>query len=426
MGTEGTFGVPSDWMASRLGRVASCTLGGTPSTAVRSYWGGPIPWMSSGDVHIKRIFDVPGRITQAGLDASNATLVDPPAVAVALAGQGKTRGTVALVNVRLCTNQSIALLKGERCELDTRYLFHDLSRRYVELRARSSGGGRAGLSRRVLDEVPVLLPPVPEQQRIADILDTLDEAIRKTEQLIAKLTQVKQGLLRDLLTRGIDDNGELRDPGRHPEQFVRHSLGRLPIAWRVMAAGELCESIVPGRNKPVLGGGDLPWITVSDLTSVRIAKSVSGLSLTRRALENAGGRTVPPEAVVMSCIGSFGVTAIAAQELVINQQLHGFVCKALVTPEWLAYFLANQGTYMDRMATQTTIKYLNKAACEAVPVAVPPLEEQKAICGQLATVERSIASEVQLLAKASELKVGLVDDLLTGRVRVTSLIEQAA
>ncbi len=72
------------------------------------------------------------------------------------------------------------------------------------------------------------LPPLPEQRRIAEILDTLDEAIRKTEQVIAKLQQMKQGLLHDLLTRGIDDNGELRDPERHPEQFKDSPLGRIP------------------------------------------------------------------------------------------------------------------------------------------------------------------------------------------------------
>src|SRR5690606_33484545 len=80
---------------------------------------------------------------------------------------------------------------------------------------------------------PICLPPLPEQRRIAAILDTLDEAIRQTEALIAKLKQIKRGLLHDLLTRGIDDNGELRDPERHPEQFRDSPLGRVPRGWMV-------------------------------------------------------------------------------------------------------------------------------------------------------------------------------------------------
>src|SRR2546423_904886 len=82
---------PPRWIEANLGSVASITLGGTPPTEIAGFWGGEIPWMSSGDVHLRRISEVSGRISDAGLRASNATLVDPPAVAVALAGQGKTR-----------------------------------------------------------------------------------------------------------------------------------------------------------------------------------------------------------------------------------------------------------------------------------------------------------------------------------------------
>src|ERR1017187_3112684 len=143
MSSDSQFSHPN-WEVRRLGDVAEIILGGTPSTEVRGYWGGTIPWMSSGEVNKKRVFEADGRITEAGLAASNATLVDPPAVAIGLAGQGKTRGTAALVNIRLCTNQSIALIKGLNGFLDTNYLYHNLSGRYEELRTRSAGGGRAG------------------------------------------------------------------------------------------------------------------------------------------------------------------------------------------------------------------------------------------------------------------------------------------
>ena len=104
-------------------------------------------------------------------------LVDPPAVAIGLAGQGKTRGTAALVNTPVCTNQSIALIKGRTGVLDTGYLFHNLDGRYDELRTRSAGGGRAGLSRGILARIPIALPDLPEQTRIAAAMETLDETI---------------------------------------------------------------------------------------------------------------------------------------------------------------------------------------------------------------------------------------------------------
>jgi type I restriction enzyme, S subunit len=193
--------VPYDhpWEEVLLGEVASVIVGGTPSTAVPAYWDGTVPWMASGDIHLRRITDVPGRITELGLARSAATMVDPPSVAVALAGQGKTRGTAALVEVALCTNQSVALIRpGHR--LDARYLFHNLAARYDELRARSSGEGRAGLTKSIIEAVPIPLPPLEDQRRIARVLDETDALIDDTEAYHSKLLEVRIGLARDLLS----------------------------------------------------------------------------------------------------------------------------------------------------------------------------------------------------------------------------------
>jgi type I restriction enzyme S subunit len=190
------------WLTAPIGEYANVVVGGTPSTAIERYWGGSVRWMASGDVHLRHVHDVPGRITEAGLAASNAVTIQPPAVAIALAGQGKTRGTVAMTHVPICTNQSVALIKPADGRLDTSFLFHSLSARYSELRSRSAGGGRAGLSKSILESTPVQVPSLPEQRRIAEILSTVDEAIEQTEALIAKTQEIKAGLMHDLFTRG--------------------------------------------------------------------------------------------------------------------------------------------------------------------------------------------------------------------------------
>src|SRR5450756_2040605 len=113
------------WPEGLIGECGHVTVGGTPSTSVEKYWGGDVPWMASGDVNLKRITDVPKRITESGLRFSNATLVAPPTVAIGLAGQGKTRGTVALVLEKLCTNQSVALISANPAKLNVEYLFYN-------------------------------------------------------------------------------------------------------------------------------------------------------------------------------------------------------------------------------------------------------------------------------------------------------------
>ena len=105
------------------------------------------------------------------------------------------------------------------------------TRREAELK--SSGTTRLRINLSALKTVHVWAPPLPEQTRIAAVLDTIDDAIAKTEAVIAKLKQVRTGLLHDLLTRGLDEHGQLRDPVAHPEQFQNSPLGRIPKEWKV-------------------------------------------------------------------------------------------------------------------------------------------------------------------------------------------------
>jgi len=110
----------------------------------------------------------------------------------------------------------------------------------------SHGSIMAGLSSSIVRRLVVPLPPLLEQRRIAEILDTLDEATRRYRDVIDRLQQAKDGLLRDLLTRGIDENGEVRDPEQHPEQFKDSPLGMIPRCWSFVSIESVIESAVDG------------------------------------------------------------------------------------------------------------------------------------------------------------------------------------
>jgi type I restriction enzyme S subunit len=331
-------------------------------------------------------------------------------------------GSINVADRAYCIGRGLAAVRFTRVQPE--YGAFALKHYAPSLQRVAQGTTFDAVGRRELGALKIWFPSLAEQRCIAEVLDTLDEAIRNAEQLIAKLKQVKQGLLHDLLTCGIDENGELRDPERHPEQFKKSPLGWIPREWDVAVAGQLCQSIVPGRNKPTLDGGALPWITVGDLDAPYVFESKLGLSLSLDAVRTAGGRTVPARAVVMSCVGEFGKVAVAAREIVINQQLHGFICSDRLLPEWLALCLVMQGRYMGKIATQTTIKYLNKAGCEAVPVAVPSVGEQQRVVDGLARLDARINEECRSVSKLLSVKRGLSDDLLLGRVRVTPLLTE--
>jgi type I restriction enzyme S subunit len=193
-------GSAGDWQTHRVGDFAQVKAGGTPSTRITRYWGGDIRWMNSGEIHQKRVHEVAGRITVDGLRESAAQLLPAGTVLMALAGQGKTRGTVAVSRVELSTNQSIAgILPSERHHPD--FVFYNLDARYDELRGESSGdGGRGGLNLTIIKRLSLYMPDVPEQAAIAEVLSDVDDELDALERRLAKARAVKHGMMQQLLT----------------------------------------------------------------------------------------------------------------------------------------------------------------------------------------------------------------------------------
>ena len=192
--------IPEDWNFRKIGSFTDCTAGGTPSTLVSEYWGGSIRWMSSGELHKKTVYEVEERITDEGLKNSSAKLLPANCVLIGLAGQGKTRATVAVNAVELCTNQSIAAIFPDD-SFDTQFLFHNLDSRYEELRGLSAGdGGRGGLNLTIIRNIQLPFPSLEEQRAIATVLSDMDGEIAAIEARRAKTQAIKQGMMQELLT----------------------------------------------------------------------------------------------------------------------------------------------------------------------------------------------------------------------------------
>jgi type I restriction enzyme S subunit len=194
-------GFDGNWQEYRLGRIAKLTAGGTPSTRVKEYWGGEVLWMNSGEINLKRVYNVENRITQAGLENSSAKRIPINSVLIALAGQGKTRGTVAINKVELTTNQSVAAIMPDEKIICYEYLFYNLDSRYEEMRRLSTGdGGRGGLNLGLLSSIKILAPLLPEQVRISEVLNGCDYEIDLQNKKLDALQRQNKGLMQRLLT----------------------------------------------------------------------------------------------------------------------------------------------------------------------------------------------------------------------------------
>ena len=160
-----------------IGEFANCFAGATPSTSHPEYWeNGRIRWMSSGEVHKGHVEDTDFRITELGYKSASTRMVPIHSIVIAIAGQGKTRGTVAITEVDLCTNQSLcAIVPDER--VNYLYLYHNLQGRYLELRGLSGDvNGRGGLNLKIIQKIPVILPPIEKQQQFASIAQQADKS----------------------------------------------------------------------------------------------------------------------------------------------------------------------------------------------------------------------------------------------------------
>ena len=166
--------------------------------------------MNSGELNLKRVHEVQGRITELGLNNSSTKIIPPKCILIGLAGQGKTRGTVAMNMVELCTNQSIAAIFPNELLFDSEFLYHNLDGRYDELRRLSAGdGGRGGLNLQIIKNLKIHLPKSKrEQKKIADCLSSLDDLICSEESKLEYLKAHKKGLLQQLFPSLTEDADE--------------------------------------------------------------------------------------------------------------------------------------------------------------------------------------------------------------------------
>jgi type I restriction enzyme S subunit len=192
--------IPKSWKVVNIANIANVTAGGTPSTKEPTYWGGYIPWMNSGEINLRRIKSVEGRITDIGLKNSSTKIIPVNSVLMALAGQGKTRGKVAINEIPLCTNQSLATIYNFKNALHE-YVFQNLESRYSEIRKMSTGdGGRGGLNLTIIKSIKLALPPMQEQEKISDLLKSFDDKLMVLEEKKTHYQELKQGLMQKLLT----------------------------------------------------------------------------------------------------------------------------------------------------------------------------------------------------------------------------------
>lgn len=270
---------------------------------------------------------------------------------------------------------------------------------YIHARTTGMAESQVNFFNDVLLETKVRIPGVIEQFRIAAVLDTVDEAIAKTEAMIAKLKQVRAGLLHDILTRGLDEHGQLRDPIAHPEQFKDSPLGRIPKEWRVSTLGAELPlqrgfDITVAQQRQ----GDIPVVSSSGITSWHDTAIVRGPGVVTGRKGKLGG--------VFYIDRAFWPhdTSLWVTDFRGNSE------------KFAALLLAE--LRLERFDAATSVPTLNRNTVHPLRVALPSRPEQERVVSAIQEWDGWLNSECRWLEKLRLIKSGLMTDLLTGRVRV--------
>jgi type I restriction enzyme, S subunit len=294
-----------------------------------------------------------------------------------------------------------------------KYLLDESSR--IRMQRVATGGANININQESLSAFEVLLPPLPEQKKIASILTSVDEVIEKTQSQIDKLQDLKKGTMNELLTKGIG----------HTE-FKDSELGRIPKSWEVKKLDDVCIKIwiglVTTMTKFYVENG-VPLIRNSDIKESGI-KIQNLIRLDQKFADEHKGRMVKEGDVVTVHTGDVGTSCVISEKLSLA---HGFatlnsrVNGKIISPQFYATYLNSVffDAQVEKVITGDGRDNLNLKDFVQLITVIPPLIEQRKITTITASLDAQIGQKSRILHQTQSLKKSLMQDLLTGKVRVS-------
>ena len=358
----------------KIGDIAKCYAGATPSTKNASYWeDGIIPWMSSGEVHQGIVTHTATYITQLGYDNSSTKMIPKGSIVIALAGQGKTRGSVAITDIELCTNQSLCGIVLDKSDIINKYVYYFLGTRYNHLRKISSGEGtRGGLNLKMISEYEIPIPAISEQVRIVGILDTFTSSIDNLKQQIAQRRKQYEYYRDQLLDLEGKEGVEMKTLG---EIFDTRN-GYTPST----------------SNSAFWDGGVIPWFKMEDIRDNGRILSDSNLHITPFAVKGKG--LFKANSIILATSATIGEHALITVEHLCNQRFTNFYPNKdyadKVNMKYFYYYMFVIDEWCKQHLKQGSFASVDMTGLFNLLIPVPSLSEQQRIVDILDKFEASI------------------------------------
>jgi type I restriction enzyme S subunit len=298
---------------------------------------------------------------------------------------------------------------------DSRFLYHLIKFEKIRNQAiqRMTGStGRQRIPPEAFNDILCPVPPVSEQQRIASILSTVDDAIQKTDEIIETTQQLKKGLMQQLLTRGIGHT-----------KFKQTEIGKIPEEWGVVPIeklGNVITGTTPSTTVKEYYGSKYVFVSPADIGASKFVMKTTK-SLSDKGLKVS--RPIPPGSIFVTCISSYdgiGKIGMSTTTSTTNQQINSVVCHEKVNPDFLYYSLDYHRSRIQTYAVRSGGHFaiITKQLFSSIPMPKPSESEQSRIACILSSVDNKLEHEKNTRTGLERLKKGLMQVLLTGKVRV--------
>lgn len=390
-----------EWKTVKIADIGDVYSGGTPSSMESSYWNGSLPWLSSGETSQRYIYNTERSISEEGVKHSSTRFAQKGSIVMASAGQGHTRGQVSMLCIDTYVNQSVLVIKPDLRKIDPAFLFFNLDGRYNELRQLSdSASTRGSISGKILKDLPINLPSLEDQRRIASILSSLDDKIENNNRINANLETQAQALFKSWFV-------DFEPWG-----------GVMPDDWKETTIGEICTCCLggtPSRAKAEYWNGDIPWINSGEVNKYRI---VAGSEfITELGLRKSATKLLPKKTTVLAITGAtLGQVSLLEIEACANQSVIGIVQNEKVPYEFIYPLIKNDIEQIMLHQTGGAQQHINKDNVESHKLILPADEVMAKYKAIQAPVFETIANNCFENQRLAALRDSLLPKLMKGEI----------
>lgn len=331
------------------------------------------------------------------------------------------RAPVGKVNIsfsRVCIGRGLAAIRCRPNNTNYLFLFYYLKYIGKKFDSISAGSTFKAIRKNDLDQLEIAMPPLPEQKKIAEVLSTVDQAIEKVDQAIEKTQRLKKGLMQRLLTKGIGH-----------KEFKETKIGRIPREWEIRKIGDVITLCQYGLSIQMSREGQYAIVKMNDIANgLVVAEKVKYVNLDNRTFENfklQKGDILFNRTNSYELVGRTGIFALDGDYVFASYLIRLRPNYEMINSNYLTFYLIFSGEKLRQLATRAVHQAnINATTLQKVVIPVPPLSEQKKIVETLSAVDERLDLLRTRKERLNKIKKGLMDDLLTGKKRVTRLISE--